>query len=488
MIHPLSAKNEIKYYINNSKSEIALTLDGFCNNFIDIQDETCLKTIIVATIKDELSFVKKIGYSLTLGRKVPKMKESSLVLSWKDFLKKSDGNSMPDVPMSGSDPAVILYSGGTTGTSKGVLLSSLNINATSKETLACSNCLPCSIDELYSDDARKYMKRTYSVLSVMPIFHGFGLCIGIHTFLSFGGKCILVPMFTPESYAKLVVEKKPNFIAGVPTLYEKMMRSDCFKNADLSCLLGVFVGGDALSRDTKIRMDKFLADHNCSTILREGYGLTECVTATCLTPIGCERPGSIGIPYPDVLFKIVGMGTTEEIPYGEDGEICISGPNVMIGYVDNPKETADTLKTHKDGRVWLHTGDIGMMDSDGFVYFRQRYKRLIISSGYNIYPSQIEDVINSFPGIDCSFAIGIPDPVRQQKVKVFIVLNKGVDYSEEFIEKLKSYCRENISKFAMPKEFEVIDKMPTTKVGKIAYTELEKMESEKRKNADKEKT
>jgi long-chain acyl-CoA synthetase len=480
VIHPLSAKNEIKGYLNNSKAKVALTLDAFCGNFIEVKDETKLETLIVTSIKDELSFVKKIGYSLTLGRKVPKMPVSDCILMWRDFLRKAEGMNMPDVPNKGNDPAVILYSGGTTGTSKGVLLSNLNFNSTSMETLACSNCIPCDIQMLYTDEAKKYIKKEYIVLSVMPIFHGFGLCTGIHTFLSFGGRCILVPTFTPDTYAKLIATEKPNFIAGVPTLYEKMISSDAIKDADLSCLEGVFVGGDALPSSTREKVDKFIADHNGKTIIREGYGLTECVTATCLTPINGYRPGSIGIPFPDVLFKIVRIGTTENLPYGEEGEICISGPNVMLGYVDNPEETASTLKVHADGRTWLHTGDLGMMDSDGFVYFKQRYKRMIISSGYNIYPCQIEDVLNSFPGIETSCAIGIPDPVRQQRVKAFIVLKDGVQRTDELMSEIKAYCKDNIARFALPKEYEVIDKMPMTKIGKIAYTELEELERRRR--------
>ena len=481
MIHPLSSKNEIGEYLNISKAKYALTLDAFCNNFIAVKDSTKLEKLIVASIKDELSLLKSIGFSLTLGRKIPKHPAKDYIYEWKQFLALADSDEVPEIENKGKDPAVILFSGGTTGTPKGIVLSNLNMNATALGTLAISNCLPCHIDHIIEHGSKDMFKeRDYVVLSVMPMFHGFGLGIGIHTFLAVGGKCILVPTFTPDSFAKLIVKKRPNFIAGVPTLYEKMITSPIMKDADMSCLDGIFVGGDSLSMETRERVDGYLRSHNAKTILREGYGLTESVTATCLTPADHYRPGSIGIPFPDVLFKIVRIGTEETLPYGEEGEICISGPNIMIEYYGNPKETAETLRVHADGRTWLHTGDIGAMDGDGFIYFRQRYKRMIIKSGYNIYPSQLENIINKYDGIKASCIIGIPDPVKQQIVKAFIVLDDGYTADEKFMDGLRAHCRENIAAYAQPKEFEVIDSMPTTKVGKIAYRELEDLEARRR--------
>ena len=200
-----------------------------------------------------------------------------------------------------------------------------------------------------------------------------------------------------------------------------------------------------------------------------------------LTPLNNGRKGSIGIPFPDVMFGIFEYGGTKLMPYGEGGEICISGPTVMKGYYNNEEETKNALKVHEDGRVWLHTGDMGVMDEDGFIYFKQRYKRIIISSGYNLYPSQIEAVINKFPGVVESCAIGIPDPIRVQRIKVFIVLEEGVVGDEKLVKHLIAYGRENFAKFAVPKEFEFIDKLPRTKVGKVAYRELEELEASRRK-------
>ena len=200
------------------------------------------------------------------------------------------------------------------------------------------------------------------------------------------------------------------------------------------------------------------------------------MTASCLTPINEYREGSIGIPFPDTFYKVVFVGTSEEVPYGTDGEICISGPSVMKGYNNEPEETDNVLKVHDDGRSWLHTGDAGMMDEEGFIYFRQRIKRMIISSGYNIYPSQIENILDSHPLVKCSCVIGIPDDIRIQSVKAFVVLNDHAADDDTAKKKILEYCKDNISKYAIPSSIEFIDELPKTKVGKVAYTELEKLE------------
>jgi len=464
MVHPLSAPNELAFYLKNSCSRIAVTLDAFAGNFIKIKDETPLETLVVTSVKDGMGTVGSLAFSLTTGRKVPPLPNSDKIMKWKDFLAGSGDGELPDPDSSHEDPAVILYSGGTTGTPKGVLLSSANFNATMTQTIEMSEL---------------YQRENVKVLSAMPMFHGFGLCIGVHLFLCQGGTCILVPRFTPDSYAKLLVRGRPNFIAAVPTLFEHMVRNNCLKKADLSSLVGVFVGGDVLSPGLRDRTDAFLRERKCSADLREGYGLTECVTASCLTPKGGQRRGSIGIPFPDTYYKIVNIGTTETAEYGTDGEICISGPSVMIGYVDEPEENEKTLRLHDDGRNWLHTGDIGMMDEDGYVYFRQRLKRMIISSGYNVYPSHIEDILNRHPAVESSCVIGVPDAIRSQRVKAFLVLRPGAGGRDAVLRSVKAHCRENISVYAVPKEFELLDEMPKTKVGKIAFTVLEDMEIER---------
>jgi len=311
------------------------------------------------------------------------------------------------------------------------------------------------------------------------MFHGFGLGISIHTVLAQGARCILVPRFTPRTYAELIAKHKPNFIAGVPTLYEALLRLDGLEKLDLSCLKGVFSGGDSLTVELKKRFDKFLKDHKATIEVREGYGTTECVTASCLTPYHMSREGSIGIPFPDTYYKIVKVGTTEELPYGQEGEICLAGPSVMIEYCNQPEETANTLRKHADGLTWVHTGDLGTMDADGFIYFRQRIKRMIVTAGYNVYPSQMENILDAHESVHVSCVIGVRDPYKMQKVKAFIVLKPGIEPSEEVKQAILDYCAKHVAKYALPYDIEFRPELPKTLVGKVAYRILEEEETAK---------
>ena len=462
MIHPLSAPAEIAFYLNFSHSKAILTLDQFYPKLAEIRDqlEQPVK-IIVAFVRDELPMPLKQLYPLSKdARKIPKLPKDGDYIRWKDFLRAGEKvkELPPDDVMLSKEGASILYSGGTTGTTKGILLSSDNFNATALQTIAASGCK---------------LIVGMSMLSVMPVFHGFGLGIGIHTVLVGGGRCILVPRFNVKSYAQLLIKKKPNLIAGVPTLYEALLRTDLLDSADLSFLVGMFSGGDSLSVELKKKVDDFLRVHKATIQIREGYGTTECVTASCLTPRDYARSGSIGIPFPDTYYKIVKPGTEDEVDPNIEGEICISGPSVMLGYIDNPEETAQTLRRHADGRIWVHTGDLGTMDADGFIYFRQRIKRMIITSGYNVYPSQLENIIDSHEKVLLSCVVGVKDKYKMQKVKAYVVLRPGVEPTDEVRAELMDYCRQRIAKYAMPYEIEFREELPKTLVGKVAYRVLE---------------
>ena len=470
MIHPLSAEKEIEFYLNESHSVTAITLDQFYGKFENIRKNTGVTNIVIASVKDELSKPLKAGTMIMDSiNKVQKIPDDAPVIRWKDFLKLSRHCFYNyKVERKGSDPAVILYSGGTTGTTKGILLSNLNFNALGQQVIA----------------ANPMFRVGDKMLAAMPLFHGFGLGVCVHTMLSQGGRCILIPRFTAEDYAKKVVKCKCNFIAGVPTLYEALLRLPYMNNADLSSLKGVFSGGDSLSVELKKKFDKFLYDHNSKVQIREGFGTTECVTASCLTPPHMAKEGSIGLPFPDTYYKIVEPGTDKELPYGEEGEILIAGPTVMMEYINHPQETAQTLRRHADGLTWIYTGDLGVMDSEGFVYFRGRAKRMIITSGYNVYPGQIENILDANELIHMSCVIGVPDSYKMQKVKAFVMLKPGVPENDDTKELILAYCRKHIAKYAMPYDIEFRKELPKTLVGKVAYRVLEEEEAEKRKAAE----
>lgn len=472
MIHPLSAEKEIEFYLNESESVTAITLDQFYHKFERIRENTKVINIIIASVKDALSKPIRAGYMLTEGRKIAKIPEDAPVIMWKDFMRLSHScfYKTYKVKRTGSDPAVILYSGGTTGTTKGIVLTNLNFNALAAQIVATN--------PMFRPGDR--------MLSAMPLFHGFGLGVCIHSMLANGGRCILIPRFTAKSYAKQIVKYKCNFIAGVPTLYEALLRLPSMDGANLSSLKGVFSGGDSLSIELKKKFDKFLYDHNATVQVREGYGTTETVTACCLTPTHMFKEGSIGLPFPDTYIKIVEPGTDREVPYGTEGEILLAGPTVMKEYMKHPEETAQTLRTHADGLTWVYTGDLGVMDEQGFIYFRGRAKRMIISSGYNVYPGQIENVLDAHDAVQMSCVIGVPDAYKMQKVKAFVKLKDGAAATEETKRDILDYCARHVAKYAMPYDIEFRDDMPKTLVGKVAYRVLEEEELAKLKTAENE--
>jgi len=457
MIHPLSAPKEIEYFLNLTDCEFALTTDFAFSNFEKIKDNVNLKKIVICNVSDYLKSFNRFGYWLLAGRKVPKIPKRDDIIHWKQLLKMGEGiiNDFPKIKK--EDPAVILYTGGTTGSPKGVVLSNLNFNALALQT---GSQAKVNIED--------------KMMCIMPFFHGFGLGVSMHTALSFGGTIILVPKFSTEDFAKSFNKNKPAFIAGVPTLFTALANSKSMLNSDFSHVKGVFSGADTLANDIKVKFENFMAERGATVNIREGYGLTETVTASCLTPPTEYRFGSIGIPFPDTLYKICKIGTQETCTVDEDGEICISGPTVMVEYYKEKEETDLALQKHDDGHLWVHTGDLGSMDKDGFVYFKQRIKRIIKSSGYSVFPSQIENVLIEHEAVANCCVIGVPDSYKIEKIRAYIVLNENYKESNELESELLKRCREYLSIWSTPQEFVFRDELPLTKVGKVSYIELEK--------------
>ncbi len=464
MIHPLSTESEIEFYLKVSKSRFALTMDMWLDTFTPAAKRGGLEKLLICKMQDYLPAHLAKLYWLKAGRKNPKIpKNDPLIVDWKKFVMKGKHPRALRAEVNPHDLAVILYSGGTTGTPKGIMLSNYNFVS---EGLMCAQWV--GMNPEVSD-----------VLAMLPIFHGFGLGVCVNTALSNGGKSILVPMFEADMAAKMI-KKKPNFIIGVPTLYEALSQNDKFQKSDLSSLFACFSGADTLPRSTKERFENIVEKQGGKDVrLLEGYGLTEAVTAIMAMPVGEYREGSIGIPFPNMQAKIVKQGTTEDVPCGEEGEICLYGPAVMMGYLDQPEETADVLKMHGDGKIWLHTGDIATMDEDGFFYFKLREKRMIKSSGMNVYPAQVEDQLYKHDAVSECCVIGVPDKQQVEKVKAFVVLKDPSLAGDAMAKELIDHCRRDLIKWSCPREVEFIDEVPKTKVGKIAFSELEEREIEK---------
>lgn len=456
LIHPLSAENEIEHYINESGATFLLTLDLVYDKIHNIVDKTCVNKIVVASVGESLKNIKKFLYKFKSRGTVPKIELTDDIMTWKEFINYGyDYEGEIACLKDADDAAVILYSGGTSGNPKGILLSNYNFNALA---LSCHKMIEQS-------------GPGESILALLPIFHGFGLGVCIHTTLCCGMRVALVPNFSPKEFAKLLYKYKISIVCAVPSLYESMTKMKLGKN-DLSHFKCAISGGDFMSKDLKEKVDRYLKEHGSSAEVRVGYGLTEASAATCVTPTGAYKEGSIGIPFPGTYYKIVRVGTHDEVKRGEDGEICISGPTVMMGYLNNLQETIQTLQIHEDGRTWLHTGDIGSMDKDGYVFFKQRVKRIIISNGYNLYPSHIETIINSHPDVFTSTVIGIPHPKKVQVAKAFIVLKDGTKPSKDIEKSIKEHCEKNLAKYSLPAVYEFRDSLPKTLVGKVAYRKL----------------
>ncbi|MBR5753052.1 MAG: alpha/beta fold hydrolase [Clostridia bacterium] len=471
LIHPLSAEKEIVHYLTLSESKAVLVPDLFYEKVMHAVDSIDRDIdIIVARMQDYLSFPLNVGYWAKDGRKFTKFPLKGKGTAWKDYMKAGTGKTTEVVPFEKERCAIILYSGGSTGAPKGILLSDLNFNALA---LQCR----VAIDFDFFRDLR--------FLAAMPVFHGFGLGVGIHTILINNGCDVLLPSVNTKSYSEAMQKYHPNVIAGVPTLFKMLIESEYMKDADVSYLMGMFSGGDSIPVPLKRDVDKYLKEHGASIQVREGYGLTETVTASCLTPRTKYKEGSIGVGYPDTIYKIVKPNTEEFLAPGEEGEIAIQGPSVMLGYKDQPEETAKTMWIHQNGELWLHTGDLGHMDEEDFVYFHQRMKRMIITSGYNVSPAQLEAAINELDYVDYSCVIGVPDPYKMQRIKAFVVLKDGVEGTDELKKQIVDECRKSVAGYALPREIEFRPELPKTLVGKVAFHALEEEEAKKAEAAAK---
>ena len=464
MVHPLSSEKELEYYINVCDSRYVLTIDAVFEKIYKLKDSTNIRKIIVAKVSEDMNVPLSMVYWTMKGRKIKYPKNDPVVVMWPEFIKNGKHyQGEYHEKRNAYDPAIILYSGGTTGTPKGIMLSNLNFNALGLQaTTVIKQAIPGS-----------------SVLSILPIFHGFGLGVCVHTPLCKGMTCILIPQFNYKKFADLIRKNQPSFIAGVPTLYEALVESDLKEN-ELKCVTSAICGGDALTQTLRDKVNDYLFSHGSTAKIRVGYGLTESTAACCLSPENSFKDGMIGIPFPDTYFKIVVPGTHETAKVGEDGEICVAGPCVMMGYYNNDAETLQTLRYHEDGKLWLHTGDVGYLGDDNLFYFSQRIKRIIVSSGYNIYPTYLESIINSHDAVLTSNVIGIPHSYKGQVAKAFIVLKDGYKQSSKIEKEIKELLVKHVAKYSLPAEYEFRDKLPRTLVGKVAFKELEKEESEKK--------
>jgi AMP-dependent synthetase/ligase len=458
MVHPLSSEEEILFSLTSTKSKHLIMLNTFYTKIENIIDKTDVKEVIFASASDYMPFFLKVGYNLSQIGKYKKHPKRDKYLSWKGFYKKYYSTEYIKFPKFGKDtPAVIIHSGGTSGTPKNVVIQNRAfILGALQEKISMKN--------LHAGDC---------CLAIMPNFHGFGLSVLMHTPLALGCYSILIPQFDAKKFDIMFHKKNPSCVLGVPTLYEALMSNNNVKNLDLSNLKYIVSGGDILPKSLENKMNEYLKEHNSLGKITQGYGLSEALAAVCLACDDVNKSGSVGIPLAGNQVKIIDPATRETLKYGDVGEICVHSKAFMQGYLNDESETNTALQVHKDGHVWLHTGDLGYMDEDGFVFYKGRLKRMIVSSGYNVYPSHVEEVIESHPAVLQCTVVGVPHPYKQEVPKAFIVLKEG--YIAMFVkDDIKAYCKKKLSKYMIPAEFVFRKRLPKTKLGKVDFKSLQK--------------
>ena len=458
MNNPLYSDRELDHQFNDSNCKLLVTLDLLGNRMIDLRLKTKIKQIIYTSIGDYLPFPKNILFPLVAKKKklAADVKPAEDVFKWKDLVKKYSPQP-PPAELSFDDTAMFQYTGGTTGVSKGVILTHGNL---SQQVQQIESWFPT------------FKKGEEIMLAALPFFHVFGLSVAMNFSIHMGWGDILVPKPQPEALLETISKFKPTFAPLVPTMYIGMLNHPDIQKTDLTSIKGCFSGSAPLPIEV---IKEF--EEKTGAVIVEGYGLTESSPVTHINPFaGSKRKvGSIGIPIPDTACRIVDLndGVTDA-PVGETGEIMIKGPQIMKGYWNMPAETSATLT---DG--WLHTGDIGKMDEEGYFYIVDRKKDMIISGGYNVYPRDIEEVFYEHPKVQEACTIGIPHPHRGEAAKVFVVLREGETATEE---ELIKYCEGKLAKFKLPTEIEFRRELPKTNVGKILRKDLRAEELAKRKD------
>lgn len=457
MLHPLSAEEEIKESLVKTKSKYLVMVDMFYSKIKNFIDDISIDKVIFVSPANSMNIFMNIGYRITQINKYEKYKHNSKLMSWHKFKSYSYFKKDTITTKFGKNtPAVILHSGGTSGNPKNVVIQNRSfILAAKQEQISLTN--------LKSGDC---------CLAIMPNFHGFGLSVLMHTPLALGCYTILIPQFDSKKFDTLFKKTRPTCVLGVPTLFEALINCHNEKNLDLSFLKYVVSGGDLLNRKLEDQVNQYLKEHHSKAHVTQGYGLSEGLAAVCLAHDDVHKSGSVGIPLAGNYIKIIDSSTRKTLPYGEIGEICVHTKALMMGYLNNESETNDALQIHDDGHIWLHTGDLGYMDEDGFVFYKGRQKRMIITSGYNVFPSHIEEVIESHPAVLQCTVVGIPHPYKKEVAKAFIVLKTG--FHGLFVKtEIKEFCKKNLANYMVPYQFVYRKKLPKTKLGKVDFKKLQ---------------
>lgn len=462
MVDPRTSIEGIRDYITEVNAKFVLTIDVAYPKVEKAVAGTSVKQIIVTSPADSLPQPKKLLYTLSskLKKEQPILTDNSI--RWKNLIEKGIGANPDYVPYKKDTCCVIVHTGGTTGMPKGVMLSNDNINALVFQSVNTG------ID----------MKREHTWMDIMPPFIAYGIGMGLHLPLAIGMETILIPSFDPSKFDALMIKHKPVHMVFVPSYWGSIINSKKLRRADLSYIIAPSVGGDTMDLALEKQANQFLHEHGCKYPVTKGYGMTEVTSGISGTIDANNKLGSVGIPFANTIVAVFDPETGKELPYNQHGEICMTGPNTMIGYYGNEKATAEMIRRHADGLNWVHSGDIGYMDEDGSIFILGRTKRMIIRhDGFKVFPPLIETVIEKHNGVATCCVVGTPDPSHSQgKLPIaYIVLKKEFFGKEQEAKAILSeLCKKELPEYAQPVDFIFIDKLPLTAIGKVDYRALEK--------------
>ncbi len=459
MIDPRTNVERIIEIINKTSSDMMFFINLVYPKIEKMRDRLVTKKYVSISPYDSLLF--PINLIKNTGKDVYKL-DGNKYMSWKEFFKhKNEVNKVNDVPYVEDYPVGIVYTGGTTGVPKGAVLSNDNFNG-----LAFNYA-----------NANLGIKRQQTILDIMPPFIAYGLNNGIHLPLSVGVTDILIPKFVPAEFPDLILKYKPNDCLGVPSHFDILMKSEKLKNADLSFLVYPAAGGDAMNIALEEKLNIFLKEHNCTARITKGYGMTELSGAAITSSTTINKVGSVGVPFPYNNLGIFEEGTDIELPIGEIGEICITAPTIMHGYLNNDEEEKKVKKVHSDGKTWIHSQDYGYVDENGMLYIKGRMKRTIVRpDGHNNYPLEIENVINSHDLVHNSAVVPM-ETLKHGNGSVpvaFVEIDKEVDTNRLKNELIKM-CAEKLPNRDIACNYVFLENLPVTNIGKIDYNELKRI-------------
>ena len=458
LVDPRYSVEGIREYIEEVDSHLLVCLNVVYERCRQAAKRTNVEKVIVLSPADSLPPVMAVGYKLTTP---DKNKYASNVIRWKQFIKGGEGQSTAAEPYDPDHACVVVHTGGTTGSPKGVML-----------TDDCFNGIALQF-QAYP----KLFHRGQKLMNVMPPFIAYGFACGIHLPLVLGFTVIIIPNLDPAKLGSLVLKHKPEHMFGVPTHYQQLAADPKLRDKDLSFIINYAAGGDSLSRGAEQTVNDFLAAHGARYPIAKGYGMTEVSSAATVAAGLDNKPGSVGIPMVNTVVAAFEPGTDQELPIGQRGELCISGPCLMKGYYNKPEETAILLRRHPDGRVWAHTGDMGYLDEDGFVYLDSRITRMIIRhDGFKVFPSMIENVVSRHPAVHQCSVVGCADKDHTQGRLPFVYIVLKADTTakkKQVIRELERMCAEELPEYVQPVAYKFISSMPMTPVGKVDYRQLE---------------